>query len=103
MDVSVTLTSEAAGVGGEEAWHAARAVMDLKLGPIGLVGAGLSAVVAVVSSWFRIMRLRLAERENLLQATSQTGHVAEGTQRLLDPVSKMTLKPWPGVPSSMGP
>ena len=29
--------------------------------------------------------------------------VAEGTQRLLEPVSKITLNGWPGVPSSIGP
>ena len=38
-----------------------------------------------------------------LQASSKGEQVAEGTHRLLEPVSKMTLKPWPGVPSSMGP
>ena len=45
-----TLTSKAASINGQEARHAARAVVNLKLGPVGLVGAGLGAVVTVVSS-----------------------------------------------------
>ena len=48
--VSGTNTSKAAGVGGEEAGHAAGAVVDLKLRPISLVGAGLGTVVPVVCS-----------------------------------------------------
>ena len=41
----------------------------------------------------------------LLQPSSRPVQVAEGTQRLLDPVSKMTLKVWRGseVPRSMSP
>ena len=48
--VGGTETGKAAGVGGEEAGHAARPVVDLKLRPVGLVGAGLGAVVPVVGS-----------------------------------------------------
>ena len=48
--VSGTETGKTAGVRGEEAGHAARAVVDLKLRPVGLVGAGLGAVVPVVGS-----------------------------------------------------
>ena len=48
--VSGTETRKAAGVGGEEAGHAAGPVVDLKLRPVGLVGAGLGAVVPVVGS-----------------------------------------------------
>ena len=40
---------------------------------------------------------------NLLQATSQIGHIVDGIQRLLEPVSNMTLKVWGGVPMSIGP
>ena len=53
--VSGTDTSKAAGVGGEEAGHAARPVVDLKLRPVGLVGAGLGAVVPVVGSCQRML------------------------------------------------
>ena len=48
--VSGAQSSEAAGVGGEEAGHAAGAVVDLKLCPIRLVAAGRGAIVAVVCS-----------------------------------------------------
>ena len=41
--------------------------------------------------------------DHLLQAISQMGQVAEGTQRLLEPVSNTTLKDWGGVPMEMGP
>ena len=103
--VSGTQTGKAAGVSGEEAGHAARPVVDLELRPVGLVGAGLGAVVPVVSSagnlpdWTEIFLLKIFNfvfKINIYQ-------VAEGTQRLLEPVSKITLKCWPGVPSSMGP
>ena len=40
---------------------------------------------------------------NLLHANSQIGHVADGTHKLLEPVSKITLNNFPGVPSSIGP
>ena len=40
---------------------------------------------------------------NLLHATSQIGHFVDGIQRLLEPVSNMTLKVWGGVPMSIGP
>ena len=48
--VGGTETGKAAGVGGEEAGHAAGPVVDLKIRPVGLVGAGLGAVVPVVCS-----------------------------------------------------
>ena len=49
--VSGTEPGKAAGVGGEEAGHAPGPVVDLELRPVGLVGAGLGAVVPVVCSW----------------------------------------------------
>ena len=98
-----TEASKAACVSGEEARHAPGPVVDLKVSPIGLVGAGLSTVVSVVCSWNNGMRFIQMTTDHLLQAISQMGQVAEGTQRLLDPVSKMTLNCCPGVPSSIGP
>ena len=53
--VSGTEASKAAAVRGEEAGHAARPVVDLKLRPVGLVGAGLGAVVPVVGSCQRML------------------------------------------------
>ena len=43
------------------------------------------------------------KRMSLLHAISHMGHCLDGTHKLLDPVSKTTLKVWPGVPRSMGP
>ena len=40
---------------------------------------------------------------DLLQAISQIGHCTDGTQRLLEPVSNITLKVCGGVPISIGP
>ena len=63
--VSGTQAGKAAGVRGEEAGHAARPVVDLELRPVGLVGAGLGAVVPVVSSagnlpdWTEIFLLKI--------------------------------------------
>ena len=41
--------------------------------------------------------------ENLLQALSLGEHLEEGTQRLEEPVSKMTVNSWDGVPIVMLP
>ena len=43
-------SGHAAGVCGEESGHAARPIVDFKLGTIWLVGTGLGAVVTVMGS-----------------------------------------------------
>ena len=77
--VSGTNTSKAAGVGGEEAGHAARPVVDLKLRPIGLIGAGLGAVVPVVGSCARQLSVSTQSR-NLVILTA--GNLPDWTRNI---------------------
>lgn len=72
-------TGEAAGVGGEEAGHAAGPVVDLELGPVGLVGAGLGAVVPVVGSCARQLSVSTQSR-NLVILTA--GNLPDWTRNI---------------------